>query len=96
MGRALRCEREQILLPKRRNGKHPVGPPCPEAGEEERTSNEQSCPQDEPLGVQRWIDYRAFVARANHFAPGSPDIVFAAKGLARSMSAPTEGDWQAI
>ena len=33
------------------------------------------------------------MARLNYLAPGRPDLAYAVKELARSMSTPTNGDW---
>ena len=51
---------------------------------------------DEKLDEQKHAVYRAIVARANYLAPDRPDIAFAAKDLARSMSSPCRGDWDRL
>ena len=40
--------------------------------------------------------YRSLVARLNYLAADRPDISFAVKELARTMSAPTEGSWEQL
>ena len=40
--------------------------------------------------------YRSMTMRASYLAQDRPDITFAAKELARSMQAPTVGDWRAL
>lgn len=49
---------------------------------------------DEKLDGSKHVSYRAIVAIANYLAPGRPDIAFAVKEFARSMSGPCCGDWE--
>ena len=47
---------------------------------------------DKPLNAEYTTKYKSVVARANYLATDRPDIQFAVKKLATSMSAPTEGN----
>lgn len=49
-----------------------------------------------PLTEKEATNYRAIVARCNHLAPGRPDIVYAAKELARAVSKPINGNLQRL
>ena len=51
---------------------------------------------EEELNNEQAIRYRAIVARANYLSPDRPDIAYAVKEFARSMSAPTKGDWERL
>merc|ERR1739836_281449 len=51
---------------------------------------------DDKLDDHKHSVYRALVARANYLAPDRPDIAFAVKELARSMSSPSRGDWERL
>ena len=50
----------------------------------------------EKLNAHKHVVYQARVARGNYLSPDRPDIAFAAKELARSMSSPTQGDWERL
>ena len=45
-----------------------------------------------PLSEREATMYRAIVARCNYLVPDRPDMAYAVKGLARSMTAPCDGD----
>ena len=64
----------------------------PGTREEGRTQEDHQ----QPLGENQATTYRALVARCNYLAPDRPDIAYAVKELARSMAAPTKGDWQRL
>lgn len=53
----------------------------------------ESMDTDKPLDDGRRTAYRAMVARGIYLTPHRPDIAYAIKELARSMSTPTQGDW---
>ena len=52
--------------------------------------------EDEPLSVPHARLFRSCAARANYLGMDRPDLAFAAKELCRRMSAPREGDLEAL
>ena len=62
---------------------------APGINEEGRTSEDGL----DPLEPSQETIYRALVARANYISPDRPDIGYAVKELAKSMSCPKRGDW---
>ena len=48
---------------------------------------------EDKLNEKDATKYRAIVARFNYLSPDRPDIAYAVKELARSMSSPSNGDW---
>ena len=63
--------------------------------EEERTRGEaaQESPELQPREATM---YRAVIARANYLSQDRSDIRYAVKELSRSMSKPTERDWERL
>ena len=64
----------------------------PGTKEEGRTKEEH---KNELNGAQSSL-YKSMVARLNYLTSDRPDIAFAVKELARTMSAPTEGSWEQL
>ena len=62
---------------------------CPSAEEVKRDD-------DEPLNAEYTTQYKSIVARANYLSTAWPDIQFAVKKLAASMSSPTDRNWQEL
>ena len=52
--------------------------------------------EDEPLTAARASLFRSCAARANYLGMDRPDLAFASKELCRRMSAPREGDLEAL
>ena len=48
---------------------------------------------EDMLNEKEATKYRAIVARLNYLLPDRPDLAYAVKELARSMSSPANGDW---
>ena len=61
---------------------------CPAADEIKRDDD------DEVLNAEYTTQYKSIVARANYLSTDRPDIQFAVKKLATSMSTPTNRNWQ--
>ena len=63
-----------------------------------QTAREVSTPGVKESGGESTIsgrptEYRAVAARCNYLSQDRPDLLFAAKGICRSMSNPSEEDW---
>ena len=65
---------------------------APGTKEEGRTKEGHS----RELGPEHATQYRAIVARLNYLSADRPDLAFAVKEVARTMSKPTEGCWERI
>ena len=63
---------------------------CPSAEEVKRFDDETK------LNAEYTTQYKSIVARANYLATDRPDIQFAVKKLATSMSNPTNRNWQEL
>ena len=55
-----------------------------------------SADHEDKLAPIKATEYRAITARLNYLSPDRPDISFAVKELARSMSEPTVGSWEKL
>ena len=49
-----------------------------------------------PLSRERTTEYRGITARGNFLAVDRGDLIYPVKEFSRSMSAPTERDWQRV
>ena len=63
---------------------------CPSAEEVKRDDD------DEELNSEYTTQYKSIVARANYLSTDRPDIQYAVKKLATSMSKPTNRNWQEL
>ena len=63
---------------------------CPAAEEVKRDDD------DELLNPEYTTQYKSIVARANYLSTDIPDIQFAVKKLATSMSSPSNNNWQEL
>lgn len=63
---------------------------CPAADEIKRDND------DEELNAEYTTEYKSIVARANYLSTDRPDIQYAVKKLATSMSKPTNRNWQEL
>ena len=78
------------------DGCKPVSTPGTKEEGHAKAGDQAQSHVDEKLSEHKHAVYRALVARANYISPDRPDIAFAVKELARSMSSPTQGDWDRL